>query len=45
MTDFRNIKEHEKGILDFWKSHKIYEKSIKKNSSSSKKFYFMDGPP
>ncbi|HLF53812.1 MAG TPA: isoleucine--tRNA ligase [Candidatus Nanoarchaeia archaeon] len=45
MLDFRNIKDKEKDILDFWKSHKIYRKSVKKNSSSSKKFYMMDGPP
>ena len=45
MADFRNIKDNEKDILDFWKSHKTYEKSVKKNSGSSKKFYFMDGPP
>lgn len=36
--------ENEKQILDFWSKNKIYEKSVKKNSSG-KKFYFMDGPP
>jgi len=45
MIDFRNIKNNEKDVLDFWKSHKIYEKSVKKNSGASKKFYMMDGPP
>lgn len=45
MIDFRNIKSNEKDTLDFWKSHKIYEKSVKQNSKSSKKFYMMDGPP
>jgi isoleucyl-tRNA synthetase len=45
MIDFKNIKDNEKDILDFWKSHKTYEKSVKKNSGSSKKFYMMDGPP
>src|SRR3990172_2475078 len=45
MIDFRNLKDKEKDILDFWKSHKIYEKSVEKNAGSSKSFYMMDGPP
>ena len=45
MVDFRNAKDIEKDELSFWKSHKIYEKSVKKNKGSSKKFYMMDGPP
>lgn len=45
MIDFRNIKNYEKDVLDFWKSHKTYQKSTEKNSKSSKKFYMMDGPP
>ncbi len=31
-------------ILEFWKSHNIYEKAKKKNSGRNK-FYFLDGPP
>ena len=31
-------------ILEFWKSHNIYEKAKKKNSGK-KKYYFLDGPP
>jgi isoleucyl-tRNA synthetase len=45
MIDFRNIKDCEKDVFDFWKSHKIYEKSVKKNKGAGKKFYMMDGPP
>ncbi|MCX8158997.1 MAG: isoleucine--tRNA ligase [Candidatus Pacearchaeota archaeon] len=40
-----NLKSEEKDVLDFWESHKIYEKSVKKNAKSAKKFYLMDGPP
>jgi len=36
--------ETEKQILQFWKSKKIYEKSVKKNTNG-KPFYMMDGPP
>ena len=45
MAEIKSLKDNEKDVLDFWKSHKIYEKSVKKNKGSSKKFYFMDGPP
>jgi len=39
-----NFKEEEAKILEFWKKHKIYEKSVKKNMKG-KKFYFLQGPP
>jgi len=34
----------EEKILEFWKKHKIYQKSVKKNAKG-KPFYLMDGPP
>jgi isoleucyl-tRNA synthetase len=37
-------KVNELGILNFWKSKRIYEKVRKKNSKG-KNFYMMDGPP
>jgi isoleucyl-tRNA synthetase len=45
MTKLKSPADEEKEILDFWKRSKIYEKSVKKNAGSSKKFYMMDGPP
>ncbi len=45
MIDIKSLNKTEKDILDFWKSHKIYQKSVKKNAGASKKFYMMDGPP
>ncbi len=45
MIDIKSLNKAEKDVLDFWKSHKIYEKSVKQNEGSSKKFYMMDGPP
>ncbi|MEM4271733.1 MAG: class I tRNA ligase family protein, partial [Candidatus Pacearchaeota archaeon] len=45
MIDINNLNRIEKDILDFWKSHNIYEKVVKKNAGASKKFYLMDGPP
>src|SRR3990167_8570012 len=40
----------EKKILDYWKTHKIFEKSLAKNRKSgffgkTKKFVFFEGPP
>lgn len=45
VINLNELNREEKDILDFWKSHKIYEKVVKKNSKSSKRFYLMDGPP
>jgi isoleucyl-tRNA synthetase len=45
MVDLNNIKGEEEHVLKFWESGKIYNKVVKKNSGSSKKFYMMDGPP
>ena len=46
-----NIPEIEKQILEFWKKHRIFEKSLKKKgpastkASAGKDFVFYDGPP
>src|SRR3989344_3031647 len=45
--DFDSV---EKKILDYWKTHKIFEKSLAKNRKSgffgkTKKFVFFEGPP
>ncbi|MEM4259367.1 MAG: isoleucine--tRNA ligase [Candidatus Pacearchaeota archaeon] len=45
MIDINSLNKSETDILDFWKSHKIYDKIVKKNDGASKKFYMMDGPP
>src|SRR3989344_4082498 len=36
--------KQEPEILEFWKRHKIREKSNERNKNG-KKFYFLDGPP
>lgn len=41
MTD---IKEIEKGIIDFWKKDKTFEKSLKR-TEKGKPYVFYDGPP
>ncbi len=40
----QNLVEIEKGILEFWKQNKIYEKT-KKSLSGKPRYYFCDGPP
>src|SRR4030066_1537953 len=39
-----NLVELEEKILDFWKSSRIFEKSLKK-TEGGKKFVFYEGPP
>ncbi|MDO8556352.1 MAG: isoleucine--tRNA ligase [Nanoarchaeota archaeon] len=38
------IKETEQGIADFWKKHKLFEKSVD-SRPVDKQFVFYDGPP
>lgn len=40
----KSIPEREEDILAFWNEHKIFEKSLKKNSPQGE-FVFYDGPP
>ncbi len=44
MIDLKHASEQEMHTLHFWKSEKIYEKAVQKNSKG-KAFYLMDGPP
>ena len=39
-----NLVELEEKILDFWKSSRIFEKSLKK-TEGGKRFVFYEGPP
>ena len=36
--------QREENILSFWKEHKIFEKTLKKDSPKGE-FVFYDGPP
>ena len=45
MINLREPNKHEEDVISFWNSQEIYKKSVKNNSKSKKKFYFMDGPP
>lgn len=38
------VKDIEKGVLDFWKKDKTFEKSLKK-TEKEKEYVFYDGPP
>ena len=39
-----NLPNDSREILDYWKKHKIFEKSVKKNSVN-KPYIFYEGPP
>ena len=39
-----NFVEREKEVIDFWKTHDVFEKSVKKNEGGEE-FSFFDGPP
>ena len=44
MAEFYNASDNEKKINADWKTKKLWDKAIKKNSGKEK-FYFLDGPP
>ncbi|MEK7542734.1 MAG: class I tRNA ligase family protein [Patescibacteria group bacterium] len=40
-----SLPEIEEKVLEFWKTNKIFEKSLEKNRARGKKFVFYEGPP
>jgi len=44
LTRYFNPKEYEPKIIEFWDSHKIYEK-LRMSRKGRKRFHFLDGPP